>query len=167
MNTKLPPEYKFKSQPPKNVIPLENWMVSKLFWIAKEIVVNDKGEIVFHFNKIRYAYQIYNPADFFKYKNSLIRVRFNVDDKTMAHLYERETDMFISVIEEKAVWTKEHPEVFYKHVGRVKKITNHIKNERLRDKSLIGLFDRNLQDSKESMVNSNVIKRLLDSKKLN
>lgn len=163
MNTNLPPEYKFKSITAKNSTPVEEWMISKLFWKTKEIMASDKGEVSFYYQRFHYRYQIYNPELFFKHKNTIVRIRFDPENKAKAHLFELETDQFLTVLNEKVAWTKDKPDVFFKHVGKVKKITNYILEQRKKDKSMAGLL---LSDHKviESKMNSDLIKKSLKAK---
>jgi len=109
---------------------LESWMIAKLFWPKKLIVINDKGEVNFSKQGISYSYQLFEPKLFFAHKNSRVIVHYSIDSPETVYLFTEESKDFIGEVKLRPTWTKDKPEVRHKHVGAVNKIHAYIKRER-------------------------------------
>lgn len=131
-NIKIPPISKFKMYKPETAIELEPGIIQKIFGQKRAIKIDDTGLVVIHIKNERYAYQLYDQQ-FINLKNSKVIARFDIENLNEISIYDYVYDKFICTVKKILVWTKENPEVYYRHIGKVKKIVGLMEQSKKQD----------------------------------
>jgi hypothetical protein len=142
---KLPPRLLFKMNKPESAIALEPGMIEKVLGRKRVIKIDDTGLIVVNIKNDRYGFQLYDQL-FINHKNSRIIVRFDDENLKEVCIYDFKNDNFISSVKQILVWTRDNPDVYYRHIGKVRKIVRLMKEYKEADEALISETPKGLPD---------------------
>lgn len=120
-------------------------MIQKIFGCRRVIKADDTGLIVVNIKNERYAFQLYDQQ-FIDYKNSRVIVRYDEENLKEVCIYDFKNDNFISSVKQILVWTKDNPEAYYRHTGKVRKIVRLLKENKEADEALTSDTPKGLVD---------------------
>jgi hypothetical protein len=130
---------------PESAILIEPGMIKKLFGQKRVIKVDDTGLIVVNIKGERYGYQLYDHL-FIQHKNSRVIVRFEEENLDEVCIYDFEHDNFIASVKQMLCWTKDNPDAYYRHIGKVRKIVRLIGDSKSQDDELFSEKPNGLPD---------------------
>ncbi len=140
---KSTPSELFRMYKSKNVIAFEHWMEPFFFWDTKTKWIHDDGSIVLMNTPVRgghtycYTFQIYEDTIFWKYKNSMVKFFYNLEDMSKVYLFERFTWKFIGEIKPTLVLTKANKEEILKiHQQAVRNVNTYRVMKRKQNKNI-------------------------------
>lgn len=139
LKKKVWPSDYFKMYESKRTKPFEKWMESLLFWKVKtrKRIKND-GRIDLEIDTVRYTYQLTHPEQFWKYKNTDVRLCYNPQDLMKIHIFERKTLKFIGEVEQRMVMERDNKkEVKAKHQKVLRDANKYVRDRRKADEALV------------------------------
>gem|GEM_PF-6291821 len=120
---------RFQERPKKNMIQLQPFMISTLFWRKKTITVQEDGLVRFSVNRNRYEFQIYDPVTFFTTQKSKVKVYFDERNLSEIHLFDTE-NRFMGTVEPRLEFDGSNPDVIKKHRKNRRAIDKYAKDQK-------------------------------------